>query len=293
MQSTSSERDVLINDVRVGKLTPDDAERKARKRGLPPLASVPDAARYDPMKESWWSLPMCLAWIVWRSPDRVRKYWDAYRRKCWCWVPCGFLNLSDGAICEGYDLQRPPAATEALLALAAGVDATTLPPWSTVEDAKESLREVLASGKTQAVGTNIDTRLKEPIPAWFWVDAVWYQERSKTVLRTGGVASNGYCEILVPARALLECWRTAAPSSDQPRRTGMAGRPSSKDLISGELANRARRGELAPTLKAQAKALLEWLAKEHPDDPQPKQASTENAVRREYRDLRATHKIKV
>src|ERR1700682_5707353 len=32
----------------------------------------------DPMTEPWWTLPMAISWIIWRTPDRVRTAWRKY-----------------------------------------------------------------------------------------------------------------------------------------------------------------------------------------------------------------------
>lgn len=70
-----SERDELIDRVRYGRLTPAEAEAEAAHLGLERLASRPDPSQFDPMRETWWTLPMAIAWIARRSPDEVRESW--------------------------------------------------------------------------------------------------------------------------------------------------------------------------------------------------------------------------
>src|SRR5262245_44452987 len=81
----ASEVDDLLDRVRRGVLTPDAAEAEAERLGLGQLANTPDPSKFDPMRETWWTLPMTLAWMAWRSPDRVRWFWDAYRLQCLDW----------------------------------------------------------------------------------------------------------------------------------------------------------------------------------------------------------------
>jgi hypothetical protein len=78
-------RDKLIGDVRRGDLTPEQAEAEVARLGLGPLASEPDPASYDPMKEVDWTLPMAVAWIAYRTRDAVREWWDDYRAERWIW----------------------------------------------------------------------------------------------------------------------------------------------------------------------------------------------------------------
>ena len=78
-------RDDLIDDVQNGRMSPEAAEEEAARLGLPPLARVPDPASYNPMCETWWTLVMAIAWIAWRSPRKVCKFCDTYRRECCDW----------------------------------------------------------------------------------------------------------------------------------------------------------------------------------------------------------------
>src|SRR6187200_2838150 len=78
-------RNELIDKVRHGKLTPAKAEAEAVRLGLSPLARCLDADQFNPMGELQWSLPMVVAWIVWRTPHGVRENWDAYRQECLDW----------------------------------------------------------------------------------------------------------------------------------------------------------------------------------------------------------------
>ena len=72
-------------------------------------------------------------------------------------------------------------------------------------------------------------------------------------------------------------------------RTGTAGRPTSKHLALTEMIARHSRGELAPTLDAEACELVEWLKKERErlkGLPVPTARSLANSIRNEYRKLK-------
>ena len=70
-------------------------------------------------------------------------------------------------------------------------------------------------------------------------------------------------------------------------RTGVAGRPTSRDLVKPEMQRRAEEGKLSSTLAAEVRALLDWLQREHPDAPRLSQSAAQNALRDHYRELRA------
>ena len=102
-------RDILIDRVRRGKLSPEEAETEAAKQGFGPLATVPDPLEFDPEQMPWWSLPMALAWIAWRNTQSVREHCAEYRENWLHWIP-GSWNVptNDAAEFEridGYELK--------------------------------------------------------------------------------------------------------------------------------------------------------------------------------------------
>lgn len=80
------ERMKLFDEVRDGKMEPAEAEQRAAALGIGPLRPQPPLDEFDPTKESRWTLPMVLAWIVWRTTDRVREQWDDYRKEVPFWM---------------------------------------------------------------------------------------------------------------------------------------------------------------------------------------------------------------
>ena len=113
-----SERDELIDRVRYGRLTPAEAEAEAAHLGLERLASRPDPSQFDPMRETWWTLPMAIAWIARRSPDEVRESWDPYRSECWEWHFQEWRRGPDGPVYTGHFLEQRRPATLSLLLFA-------------------------------------------------------------------------------------------------------------------------------------------------------------------------------
>ncbi len=78
-------RDDIIGKAQDGHWTNKQADKIASRLGVGPLESIPDLADYDPLQETYWSIPMTLAWIMWRDADHVREYWDDWRTQCSEW----------------------------------------------------------------------------------------------------------------------------------------------------------------------------------------------------------------
>lgn len=86
MTSPRHLRDVLISRARIGDIEPQQAEAEANAAGLPPLAAQADAQKFDPMKESRWSLVQAVAWIAWRDTRLVMEQNTEYRAHSTHWL---------------------------------------------------------------------------------------------------------------------------------------------------------------------------------------------------------------
>ena len=69
-------------------------------------------------------------------------------------------------------------------------------------------------------------------------------------------------------------------------KTGVAGRPTSRDLAKQEMQRRADNGELCSSLAAEVRVLREWVQQYHPAAPQLTQSALQNALRDDYRRLK-------
>jgi len=196
-------RDDLIDDVQNGRMSPEAAEEEAARLGLPPLARVPDPASYNPMGETWWTLVMAIAWIAWRSPRKVCKFWDTYRRECWDWH-CRGVRQGPGTPVQGrwFLKQREPAT---LSRLEANYDKAN------VEDVKAKLWKALSGNVMQATGIkrpNGEERVL--IPDHEWCDLAPFQRKGRTVLlvRKGQSVSDasGYNDVMVRRQSVMALW---------------------------------------------------------------------------------------
>jgi hypothetical protein len=110
-------RDEMADALKYGQLKPEEAEARLLELGLPTLAPQPDPANFNPMGETWWTLPMALAWIAWRSPREVLEAWDPYRTECWDWHFREWRVGPDGPVHAGYFSEQREPATMMLLIL--------------------------------------------------------------------------------------------------------------------------------------------------------------------------------
>jgi len=123
------EGEALHSDIKIllegGDMRPTAAESWAKTFGWPPFSGWADPAKFDPMDQDFWTLPMTAAWIRWHKLDRsgeayinddddkdaakdywrkrdlarvveqVRRNWDAYIAQSTRWVEVEHSILPD------------------------------------------------------------------------------------------------------------------------------------------------------------------------------------------------------
>jgi hypothetical protein len=213
-----SPRDDLIEKVRYGKMTPAEAEAEAARLNLKPFECRPKPGDFDPMKEVFWTLPMAVAWIAYRTADEVREWWDAYRIECWDWHYRKWRIGIDGPVHEGHFLEQRTTATLVLLGLAAIFDRASGggPALKmTVDEARETaLLAALREGLIEAIGINVATGTSEKIPVIAWHDLECQEQHDRDVVATplsrlgGGLR---YERVLVWRKAIIGMWPAIIP----------------------------------------------------------------------------------
>jgi hypothetical protein len=173
-------RDDLITMVQRGEMTPAEAESEAKRLRSGPLASEPNPNDYDPMREPFWSLPMTVAWIAYRTPDAVRNWWDDYRKECWDWHFREWRFGPDGPVHQGHLLEQRLKATLVLLKIA---DVREQAGLMSVAEAIDALWLALRGGHLEASGIDEDTGRRVTIPAQQWHDLTWFEEKGRDVIR--------------------------------------------------------------------------------------------------------------
>jgi hypothetical protein len=161
------------------------------------------------MGESWWTLPMAVAWIAWRDPEEVLNYQDAYRVECLDWHFRTWRIGFDGPIYKGHFLEARPSATLSSLFLADCYKTANGDPGETTPRAREAqgrLWKALQENLLQATGIPTDGDQRKPISDYEWRDLQLVEERGKDVVRTGALSANGYNEISFRRLSILALW---------------------------------------------------------------------------------------
>jgi hypothetical protein len=207
-------RNDIIDKVQRGEWTPEQAEAETARLGIKPFASEPEPAAFDPMCEAWWSLPMAIAWIAWRSPDKVREFWDAYRSECWDWNFREWRDGPDGPVYAGHFLeQRRPATLSSLLFAEHHDSAQGLLPHGTISitDAKAKLWKALGENSFQAMGVSTETGERTVIPDHAWRDLNDIEECGRDVLRvreaSGVWTDRGYNDVALRRQNIMAIWQ--------------------------------------------------------------------------------------
>ena len=190
-------RDDLLDRVFGGEITPEQAEKEASEAGVGPLATRPNSADFDPMKEVWWTLPMVAAWIGWRTTDAVRTAWSIYSNKVWIWkgpttrrVPINtgkteaelLLGLLSGESVPvgwkertGYLLQNQTELTLFEVILRSTYGTTEMgTPLIVGEQLRSELWQRLASRQLIAEGIPDGGGARAPIRDAEWIDLIHY-----------------------------------------------------------------------------------------------------------------------
>jgi hypothetical protein len=100
------ERDDLIEEVKFGRMSPEEAEAEAARLGSGPLATSPDPQQYDPRAEPWWTLPMTVVWIARRRMRDVLENYDPYLLQSWHWIYREWRNGFEGPTFKGHFLEQ-------------------------------------------------------------------------------------------------------------------------------------------------------------------------------------------
>ena len=204
-------RDDLIDQVMHGRMTPEEAEAEATRLGLGKLASEPCSDAFDPMRETWWSLPMTVAWIAWRKPDKVRAYWDKYRRECWDWCFRSWRIGLDGPVYHGFFLMQRRHANLGFMKWDETGESVShiLPHQVSAADGESKLRAVLEEGVISATGINAVTGQRLVIPQLEWQDLEMSQEHEREVFRTRErphLKKGGYDDVLFKREVVTAMW---------------------------------------------------------------------------------------
>jgi hypothetical protein len=229
-----SPRDLLIHRVRLGEIRPEEAEIEAQHGGFGPLATKPNSIDFEPAQMPYWSLPMAVAWIAWRSIEQVREHCAEYRENWLHWFP-GSWNVptNDGKEfkrIDGYELRSSRQSTVARLALIESYlsSTETLPPTCqmTIGKAEKELLVALAAGRLVAVAKDSAGQVAD-IPPREWSYLHLFEEKESDVLKHDALdAQPAFTDVKLRQQDLQRLWEEflVQPYMIEPMtRTGTAG----------------------------------------------------------------------
>lgn len=153
----------IHDDVRNGRLPGAEAQaRLALLRESNPNPE-PDTAYWDPSTELYWSLPMLLAWMVWRSTQKVLDYSPEYRGQRLFWgkvkVPDN-TNFQAPSFClDGLVRTR---STDILKELREAAHLSEERVHMSAYQAEKELKKALITGKPKATAVYEDRRTDIP-----------------------------------------------------------------------------------------------------------------------------------
>jgi hypothetical protein len=205
----SREREDLIERVKYGHMSPAEAEAEAARLGLSPLATSPQPLKHNPLGEAWWTLPMVIAWIMWRDPKAVLDCFDPHRTQFWDWHFEEWRIGPDGPIQKGHFLKQRRRATLSQLSLSESYDASTdtlRESSHKFTDATALLWKALRDNLLQATGIPNDDEQRRPIPDYEWRDLELIEERGRDVVRYGHLSSRGYNDVAFPRDSIFTLW---------------------------------------------------------------------------------------
>jgi hypothetical protein len=201
--------------------------------GLPPLAHIPDPAKFNPMSEPRWTLAMAAAWVIWRTPTAVRRVWFDYRREGTAWRGPFYVRRHDSG--WGYDYPvavgddgKPRENTEPGTVIASGYylerqsdlslfdvlarEAHRLPEdgVSTMDGvaAKSEIWRALQSGQLMAEGIPLDASERRAIRDAEWIDLDYFEQAGWPADATGVGAerSERYRSVRVRSDDVTRLW---------------------------------------------------------------------------------------
>ncbi len=205
----SFEEQNLLNQVREGKLAPEQAEHINSEAGRKPLAREPDPVGWNPDAEDFWTLAMAVAWVAWRSTDRVREFWDEYQEARWVWRSRRLLrgeNEGRGAADVEYFLGHPTRPTIA-----------DVVPYQAMIDAEErgeiigtfeDIRLAAQRGDLTVAATSLAEHKDVVIPAAEWGEPLGYLDHGRDTFLVTSSGERRYRNPRFRRVQLIACFST-------------------------------------------------------------------------------------
>jgi hypothetical protein len=203
-------RGQLFGALLDGKLEPDKAEALALSQGLEPLNPHPPKSDFDVLAESHWTLPMTLAWIMWRDPEVVVEEFGPYREATPHWASYRFAQPDTRELMIGFRLAPNGPATVRKIAICDIVEhikkRSTLTQALDFEAAKAELWRACLDGQLQAEGIDADSDRLVAIPAREWRLLDTTEVRNVELLAIEGVNNARYRDVVFRRQDIVARW---------------------------------------------------------------------------------------
>jgi hypothetical protein len=210
-------RDDLIDAVENGRMSPEEADAEALQLGLEPLLLKPDPAAYDPMRVQFWTPVMSVAWILWRTPDKVRQAWADYVAQCRQWRFHRWSVELEGVTQEGYRLEEydPPSLVRLRFAEAAEdvVEGGARSKQASVAQAQVEFFDSLRTGALTATGLPFpEGGRRAEIPTAQWADLHYVNSSQEDrFVQNRAFPSGGYRLVLLAREQVVKLWKPMPP----------------------------------------------------------------------------------
>jgi hypothetical protein len=207
-------RRAILQRNRRGEITRGQADAEARALGIDSMECHPDPDQFDPLIAPLWTLPMTVAWIVYRSRDQVRELMEDYRSRRLVWRYERRFT-SDGREEEVLDLLSPKRST--IYDMVKAWENAASPLAKAGRLACGELWEALKARSPGAQGVKSGERAHAAIPDASWETLTWI--RPETSIPDDAVAYPGdttaaYREVRVRSNEVIARWPALHASDD-------------------------------------------------------------------------------
>lgn len=211
MRQDQAKIEELLEEAKYGRISGQDVDRELVRLGMEPLAGGPDPASVDLAKHPWWTLPMSVVWIMFRSENKVAWQMDDIREATSYWWHQHWRHGPDGEVYSGWVLNQFRRANLHFLGLGEDIREEVdqdVPQIMGFKDAKEALWIALRGSCFEATGIEQGSGEREAISAIQWQDLECYSVGWQDELRSSSLGyGKRYRDVLVPQASVRGLWQ--------------------------------------------------------------------------------------
>lgn len=230
----------ILGEAYHGRLNPDQAEAEAKRLNLRPFASKPDPLLLDPMLEAVWSLSMSVAWMCWRTSEKVRESWPEYCREWWQWNShhSRLPVENEGHVVEvtGWEISQRQVENLSTMGIAEALsdDSDEVGKAISVKSAREWLWRHLANGEFTAYAIKVsEGSLPQVIPAheWPYLNHVADRDLNDELRLNNNMLRAEYRDVKLRRDEIVRYWPPQAEGEKAPSTGRQGGRPNKQERV--------------------------------------------------------------